>query len=67
MKTVLITGVTGYIGGALAAGFLARGHRVIALARNDARGVRAKSSVVASAAGFGNELAASLMNALSSS
>ena len=64
MKTVLITGVTGYLGGALAAGFLARGHRVIALARNDARGERAQSSVVAAAAGFGDSLTAEALSRL---
>ena len=58
MKSVLITGVTGYIGGALAARLLARGHSVVALARNDADGERSKASVRRAAAGFGDELAA---------
>ncbi|HXK20570.1 MAG TPA: SDR family oxidoreductase [Polyangiaceae bacterium] len=64
MKTVLITGVTGYIGGALAAAFLARGHHVVALARNDSRGERATSSVRAAATGFGAALTAEALGRL---
>src|SRR6185369_13813371 len=58
VKSILITGVTGYVGGALAARLLARGHAVVALARNDADGERSRRSVRRAAAGFGDELGA---------
>lgn len=45
-KTVLMTGVTGFIGSYLAAGFLSRGCRVIALTRNDGDGARTKQAIL---------------------
>lgn len=45
-KTVLMTGVTGFIGSYLAAGFLQRGSRVIALTRNDDDGQRTKAAIL---------------------
>ena len=56
MKTVLITGATGYVGGALAARLLQKGQRVIALSRNDEQGERTAETVRRAAAGFGLEL-----------
>ncbi len=44
-KTVLMTGVTGFIGSYLAASFLKRGARVIAMTRNDADGERTKDAI----------------------
>lgn len=44
-KTVLMTGVTGFIGSYLAAAFLQRGMRVIALTRNDPDGTRTRQAI----------------------
>ncbi|RZA24006.1 MAG: NAD-dependent epimerase/dehydratase family protein [Proteobacteria bacterium] len=44
-KTVLMTGVTGFIGSYLAAAFLQRGTRVIALTRNDTKGERTRAAL----------------------
>nr|WP_063572735.1 SDR family oxidoreductase [Luteibacter rhizovicinus] len=52
MKTILLTGATGFVGSALAAAFLARSDRVIALARNDPDGERTRAAVRAAAEGF---------------
>ena len=38
MKTILLTGGTGFVGSALAAELLSRGHSVLALSRNDPDG-----------------------------
>jgi len=56
MKTILLTGATGFVGSALAAAFLARSDRVIALARNDPDGERTRTAVRAAAAGFQKSL-----------
>lgn len=56
MTTVLITGATGFVGGALAASLLAVGYRVLALSRNDADGERTRASVRDAARGFGKPL-----------
>lgn len=55
MKTVVVTGATGFLGSALTASLLARGHRVIALSRNDPEGLRTSSAVLEAARGFGIE------------
>jgi nucleoside-diphosphate-sugar epimerase len=52
-RQILITGVTGFIGSSLAASFLERGLRVIALVRDDPNGHRAKAAVACAASGFG--------------
>ncbi len=52
MKTVLLTGATGFLGGSLAASLLARGTRVIAVSRNDSNADRTKQSVLDAACGF---------------
>jgi nucleoside-diphosphate-sugar epimerase len=56
MKTVLITGSTGFLGSSLAARFLKDGHRVIALSRQDPQGSRTLKVIEDSAAGFGEPL-----------
>lgn len=53
MACKLITGGTGFIGGALAGAFLASGHKVICLSRQDPDGVRTRSSIAAAMHGFG--------------
>jgi len=50
---VLITGVTGFVGSALAASFLARGAHVTAVSRNDPDGVRTINAVLTAAHGCG--------------
>jgi nucleoside-diphosphate-sugar epimerase len=55
MTRVLVTGATGYIGGALVARLLSDGHQVIALSRNDEHGERTRQSVLDAARGFGLE------------
>ncbi len=52
MSSILITGATGFIGGALAGAFLARGHRVICLSRNDPHGERTKQNIIEAMQGF---------------
>ncbi|OHX13422.1 SDR family oxidoreductase [Chromobacterium sphagni] len=56
MHQILITGATGFVGGALAANFLARGARVVALSRNDPDGMRTINAVVAAAQGCGLDI-----------
>ncbi|MGL6162693.1 NAD-dependent epimerase/dehydratase family protein [Microbulbifer sp.] len=53
MHQVLITGVTGFVGSALAASFLARGASVTAVSRNDPDGVRTINAVLTAAHGCG--------------
>lgn len=60
MHQILITGATGFIGSALAAGFLARGARVVALSRNDPDGMRTESAVIAAAQGQDLDIAGAL-------
>lgn len=52
MKTILITGCTGFVGGALAAKFLNNNYKVIALSRNDINGSRTKENVLYSINGL---------------
>ncbi|MFA0811404.1 NAD-dependent epimerase/dehydratase family protein [Microbulbifer epialgicus] len=51
MHQVLITGATGFVGSALAANFLARGVKVIALSRNDPDSMRTINAVLTAAHG----------------
>ena len=60
-KEILLTGATGFVGSALAAAFLVRGGRVIAVSRNDPRGERTARAVVEAAAGFGTPLSAEML------
>lgn len=61
-QTVLVTGVTGLVGSALAARLLARGDRVLALARGAP--ARARSAVSRAAEGFGLPLSADALSRL---
>lgn len=58
MNKVLLTGATGFVGSALAAGFLAREIAVVALSRNDPGGARTRRAVMEAAGGFGLNIAA---------
>lgn len=60
MHQILITGATGFIGGALAASFLSRGARVLALSRNDPDGARTVNAAVAAAGGCGLDIRGAL-------
>ena len=53
IKTVLITGATGFLGSGIAASFLVSGHHVIALSRNDPDGARTRAAIAAAGAGLG--------------
>ncbi|OQS36181.1 SDR family oxidoreductase [Chromobacterium haemolyticum] len=64
MHQILISGATGFVGGALAANFLARGARVLALSRNDPDGMRTLNAVVAAAEGCGLDIRGALENHL---
>ena len=64
MNRVLITGATGFVGGALAAQFLAQGARVVAISRNDPDGVRTIATVLAAAKGCGLEIVGLLADRL---
>ncbi len=61
MKTILITGATGFVGSALAANLLARSVQVIALVRNDPNGERTRAAIRSAAEGFGLDFAESLL------
>lgn len=65
MKTILITGATGFLGSALTARSLAEGHRVKALSRNDPAGQRVRAAVDTAARGFGFSLGAEDLSRLS--
>ena len=56
MRVVLITGVTGFLGSAVAAALLARGLSVVAVSRNDPDGLRTETSILDAAVGFGLEI-----------
>ncbi|ADO68983.1 NAD-dependent epimerase/dehydratase family protein [Stigmatella aurantiaca] len=53
MRTILITGATGFLGSALVASLLAEGHRVKTLSRNDPAGARVRAAAGEAARGFG--------------
>ncbi|WP_263436922.1 SDR family oxidoreductase [Stigmatella hybrida] len=53
MKTILLTGATGFLGSALAANLLAEGARVKTLSRNDPAGARVRAAIDQAARGFG--------------
>jgi nucleoside-diphosphate-sugar epimerase len=63
-KHILLTGATGFVGSALAAAFLNRGGRVLAVSRNDPRGERTARAVLTAAAGFGTPLAVAALERL---
>ncbi|MBC7660119.1 MAG: SDR family oxidoreductase [Chitinophagaceae bacterium] len=44
-KTILMTGVTGFIGSYLAAAFMRKGYTIIAMTRSDAEGTRTRSAI----------------------
>lgn len=64
MNRILITGATGFVGSSLAAGFLARGARVIALSRNDADGMRTVNATTAAARGCALDISGALKGCL---
>jgi nucleoside-diphosphate-sugar epimerase len=53
MKTILVTGATGFLGSALVVTLLAEGLRVRALSRSDPTGARTRTAVEQAALGFG--------------
>jgi nucleoside-diphosphate-sugar epimerase len=53
LKTILLTGATGFLGSALAANLLAEGARVKTLSRNDPTGSRVRAAIERAARGFG--------------
>jgi nucleoside-diphosphate-sugar epimerase len=55
-KQILLTGATGFVGSALAAAFLSRGGRVVAVSRNDPSGERTARAIAGAADGFGTPL-----------
>ncbi len=61
MKTILITGATGFVGSALTANLLARSVQVIALVRNDPNGERTRAAIRSAAGGFGLDFVESLI------
>ncbi|MBI4508910.1 MAG: SDR family oxidoreductase [Deltaproteobacteria bacterium] len=54
-RCVLLTGGTGFVGSALAASMLARGHKVVALSRNDPGGARTRDAVADAISGLSIE------------
>ncbi len=52
MSCIVITGATGFIGGALAGSFLNRGNHVICLSRHDPDGERTRQNIVEAMQGF---------------
>lgn len=52
MKTILITGATGFIGSAVAASLLAHGNSIILVSRNDQDGSRSRNSILDAASGI---------------
>lgn len=62
---VLLTGATGFVGSALAAGFLAQSIPVLVLSRNDPGGVRTATAILEAADGFGLDLSHRISSHLS--
>ena len=52
-----ITGVTGFVGSGIACDFLKKGHKVVAVSRNDKDGVRTKAAIKKAWLGYGYDLA----------
>lgn len=64
MKSILITGVTGFVGSSMAARFLKQGHTVVAISRNDKSGTRTKKAVMDAAIGFDEPLSQATLTRL---
>ena len=64
MTRVLMTGVTGFLGSALAANMLAQGDSLLAWVRNDADGARTRKAVQDAADGFGLDIGHALATRL---
>src|SRR5580765_1316911 len=62
---VLLTGATGFVGSALATGFLAQSIPVLVLSRNDPDGARTTTAILEAADGFGLDLSHSISSHLS--
>ncbi|MGB0909052.1 MAG: NAD-dependent epimerase/dehydratase family protein [Nitrospirales bacterium] len=65
MSCIVITGATGFIGSALAGAFLANGHRVICLSRNDPNGERTRQKIIEAMRGFGFDVSPHVLANLS--
>ncbi len=61
MSSILVTGATGFIGGALAGAFLSSGHQVICLSRNDPDGERTQQNITEAMEGFGSQVSPQLL------
>lgn len=55
MACIVVTGATGFLGGALAGAFLARGDTVICLSRHDPDGERTRQNIIEAMNGFGQD------------
>ena len=64
MRRILITGATGFIGGALAGAFLERGCQVICLSRYDPFGDRTRQNVIDAMRGFDFDISARKLAAM---
>jgi nucleoside-diphosphate-sugar epimerase len=64
MSCVLITGGTGFLGGALAGAFLANGDKVICLSRNDPQGNRTRLNITEAMKGFGHNVSLGVLENL---
>ncbi len=64
MPSILITGGSGFIGGALAGAFLNSGKNVICLSRNDPDGSRTLQSIIGAMQGFGFDVSPAVLQNL---